>query len=169
MSPMTRTLRRMTRIAGRCPTRTGRCAKEISMNAPMVDFDVRRLIPDGVFDPIARKFGSRFSSAHAVCEHHGRDESPYPPMLPDAVVFASSTEEVAWLAGYCNQHRVPLIPYGAGSSLEGHLLAVQGGISVDLSGMNQVISVNAEDLTATVQAGVRTEEHTSELQSLMRI
>lgn len=124
------------------------------MNAPMAGPEVRRPIPDGFFDPLAQKFGSRFSRARAVCEHHGRDESPYPPMLPDAVVFAASTDEVAWLASHCNHHGVPLIAYGTGSSLEGHLLAVQGGVSVDLSGMNQIVSINAEDLTATVQAGV---------------
>ena len=75
-------------------------------------------------------------------------------MAPDGVVFAHSTEEVAEIARLCNEHRVPLIPYGAGSSLEGHILAIQGGISLDLSQMNKVLAVNAEDLTATVQAGV---------------
>ncbi|HEU0229320.1 MAG TPA: FAD-linked oxidase C-terminal domain-containing protein [Burkholderiaceae bacterium] len=124
------------------------------MNAPMAGQEVRRPIPDGFFDSFEQKFGSRFSRARAVREHHGRDESPYPPMLPDAVVYASTTDEVAWLARHCNQHGVPLIAYGVGSSLEGHLLAVQGGVSVDLSGMNQIVSIDAEDLTATVQAGV---------------
>lgn len=124
------------------------------MNAPVAGPEVRRPIPDGFFESLEQKFDSRFSRAHAVCEHHGRDESPYPPMLPDGVVYANSTDDVAWLARHCNQHRVPLIAYGTGSSLEGHLLAIQGGVTVDLSGMNQVVSINAEDLTATVQAGV---------------
>ncbi|HLU15047.1 MAG TPA: FAD-linked oxidase C-terminal domain-containing protein [Burkholderiaceae bacterium] len=105
-------------------------------------------------DELARHFGDRFSTAHAVRDHHGRDESPFPPMLPDAVVFAQSTDDVAWLAQRCHEHKVPLIPYGVGSSLEGHILAIQGGISVDLSGMSQIVAVNAEDFTATVQAGV---------------
>lgn len=105
-------------------------------------------------DELARHFGDRFSTAHAVRDHHGRDESPFPPMLPDAVVFAQSTDDVAWLAKRCHEHKVPLIPYGVGSSLEGHILAIQGGISVDLSGMSQIVAVNAEDFTATVQAGV---------------
>jgi D-lactate dehydrogenase (cytochrome) len=123
------------------------------MNAPVVD-TLRREIPAGFLDALKERFGTRFSTAHAVCEHHGRDESPFPPMLPDGVVFASSTEDAAWVAAHCNRHGVPLIPFGVGSSLEGHLLAVQGGISLDLSGMDQLVSVNPEDFTATVQAGV---------------
>jgi D-lactate dehydrogenase (cytochrome) len=73
---------------------------------------------------------------------------------PDAVVYAESTDDVAAAVALCRAHKVPVIPYGAGSSLEGHLLAVQGGVSVDVSRMNAVVSINAEDLTATVQAGV---------------
>src|SRR5690606_8986170 len=124
------------------------------MNAPDFSQALRRAIPNGFLESLAAQFGDRFSTAHAVREHHGRDESPYPPMLPDGVVFANSTDDVAWVARHCHAHKVPLIPYGVGSSLEGHLLAVQGGISLDLSGMNQVVSVNPEDFTVTVQAGV---------------
>lgn len=124
------------------------------MNAPQSPESLRRPVPSACLEALRARFADRLSVAHAVREHHGRDESPYPPMLPDAVVFALTTEEVAEVARLCNTHRVPLIPYGVGSSLEGHLLAVQGGISLDLSRMNQVLSVNAEDFTATVQAGV---------------
>ncbi|PLC55028.1 2-hydroxy-acid oxidase [Pollutimonas nitritireducens] len=133
------------------------------MNAPAFAQNLRRAIPAGFLDTLKMRFGSRFSTAHAVCEHHGRDESPYPPMLPDAVVFALTTEEVAWVARHCNQHKVPLIPYGVGSSLEGHLLAIQGGISLDLSGMNKVVAVHAEDFTATVQAGVTRKQLNDEI------
>lgn len=111
-------------------------------------------IPDGFFQALTDQFGDRFTSSAAVCAHHGHDESPFPAVPPDGVVFAHSTEEVAWLARHCQTHQVPLIPYGAGSSLEGHILAVRGGICLDLTGMNQVIEVNPEDLTVTVQAGV---------------
>lgn len=123
------------------------------MNAPS-DFQRKRPIPSGFMEALQQKFQERFSSAMAVREHHGRDESPFPPMMPDAVVFVQSTEEVAWVAKHCNDHHVPLIPYGVGSSLEGHVLALEGGISVDLSGMNQMLAINSEDFTATVQAGV---------------
>ncbi|TEA78098.1 FAD-binding oxidoreductase [Allopusillimonas ginsengisoli] len=135
------------------------------MNAPAHVQSLRREIPPGFLDALANQFGDRFSTAGAVCEHHGRDESPYPPMVPDGVVFAQSTEDVVWVARHCHQHSVPLIPYGAGSSLEGHLLAVQGGISLDVSGMNQVVAVNDEDFTATVQAGVTRKQLNEEIRN----
>lgn len=135
------------------------------MNAPDIAQNQRRAIPDGFLDALKERFDDRFSTAHAVREHHGRDESPYPPMLPDGVVFALSTEEVAWVARHCNQHKVPLIPYGVGSSLEGHLLAIQGGISLDLSGMNKMVAVHAEDFTATVQAGVTRKQLNEEIRN----
>ncbi len=113
-----------------------------------------RLLPDGFLAELQTRFGDRFSTARSVREHHGRDESPYPVMPPDAVVYAQTVDEVAQVARHCHAHGVALIPYGAGTSLEGHLLAVQGGICLDLSGMNQVLAVHPEDLTATVQAGV---------------
>jgi D-lactate dehydrogenase (cytochrome) len=84
-------------------------------------------------------------------------------MLPDAVVFAHSTEEVAAFVKLCSQYDTPIIPYGAGTSLEGHVLALQGGVTVDLSQMNQVLAVNAEDLTATVQAGVTRKQLNQEI------
>lgn len=135
------------------------------MNAPALAQNSRRSIPVGFLDALKEQFGDRFSTAHAVCEHHGRDESPYPPMLPDGVVFVLSTEDVAWVAQHCNRHKVPLIPYGVGSSLEGHLLAIQGGISLDLSGMNKLVAVHAEDFTATVQAGVTRKQLNEEIRN----
>ncbi|MHA3903117.1 FAD-binding oxidoreductase [Castellaniella sp. WN] len=113
-----------------------------------------RPLPDGFLAVLQSRFGERCSTAQAVREHHGRDESPYPAMPPDAVVFARDVDEVAWVARHCHDHGIALIPYGAGSSLEGHLLAVQGGVCLDLSGMNRIVAVHAEDFTATVQAGV---------------
>jgi D-lactate dehydrogenase (cytochrome) len=89
-----------------------------------------------------------------VREQHGRDESPFDVPPPEAVVFAESNEDVAAVVALATEHGVPVIPFGVGSSLEGHLLAVQGGVSVDLSRMNRVLRVNAEDQTVTVQAGV---------------
>lgn len=135
------------------------------MDAPTSDQSQRRDIPAGFLEALRQQFGDRFSTAHAVCEHHGRDESPYPPMLPDGVVFALSTDDVVWVAKHCHQHKVPLIPFGVGSSLEGHLLAIHGGISLDLSGMNRMVAVNPEDFTATVQAGVTRKQLNEEIRN----
>jgi D-lactate dehydrogenase (cytochrome) len=96
----------------------------------------------------------RVSTSAAVREHHGKDESYFPYALPDAVVFVKTTEEVRDVVNICRRHRVPIIPFGVGTSLEGHILAVQGGVSIDLSQMNQVLAVHEEDLDAVVQAGV---------------
>ena len=127
--------------------------------------DARRPLPDALAATLRARFGERFSTAQAVRAHHGRDESPLPPMAPDAVVFAQSTEEVAELIAQCRAHRVPVIAYGAGSSLEGHLLAVRGGVTIDLSPMNRVVAVHAADLSATVQAGVTRKQLNEELKS----
>jgi D-lactate dehydrogenase (cytochrome) len=113
-----------------------------------------RPLPEGFTAALQARFGDRCSVAESVRAHHGRDESPYPPMLPDVVVYAQTVDDVVWVARHCHAHGIALIPFGAGSSLEGHLLAVQGGVSLDLSGMNQILDVHAEDFTATVQAGV---------------
>jgi len=98
--------------------------------------------------------GDRVSTSHAVREHHGKDESYFPYALPDVVVFLRTTEEVRDVVNICRRHRVPMIPYGVGTSLEGHILAVQGGVCIDLSQMNQVLAVHEADLDAVVQAGV---------------
>ena len=113
----------------------------------------RRPFAPELFTALASAFGQRVSTAEAVRAHHGRDESPFDPQPPDAVVFAESTEDVRTTIELCARYGVPVIPYGNGSSLEGHLLAVEGGVSIDLSGMTRVLSIEAEDLTATVEAG----------------
>jgi D-lactate dehydrogenase (cytochrome) len=120
------------------------------MNAP----SERPPLPPELSDSLAKRFGPRFSVATAVRLHHGKDESSHPPMPPDAVVFAESTEEVAAIVALCHRFRTPVIAFGTGTSLEGHLLAVQGGVCIDLSAMNAVVAVRQEDLDATVQCGV---------------
>jgi len=123
----------------------------------------RSPLPADFVARLRERFGERCSTAAAVCEHHGRDESPFAAVAPDAVVFAQDNDDVVSLVQLCAGHRVPLIPYGVGSSLEGHLLAVAGGVSLDLSRMNRVLAVHAEDLTATVQAGVTRKQLNAEL------
>jgi D-lactate dehydrogenase (cytochrome) len=116
-----------------------------------------------MLDALKARFGERCSTAAAVREQHGRGESVYDAAPPDAVLFCESTDEVAFAVMQAAAHRVPVIPFGVGSSLEGHLLAVQGGISIDLSRMNRVLRVNAEDLTVTVEAGVTREQLNREI------
>ena len=116
---------------------------------------LQREVPAVLLTALKARFAERCSTALVVREQHGRDESAFttvPP--PAAVVFAQSTQEVAEVVTLASQYRVPVIPFGIGSSLEGHLLAVQGGISIDVSRMNRVLTINAEDLTVTVQPGV---------------
>ena len=125
------------------------------MNAPTdLPTSAKRPLPAAMLDALKQGFGSRCSTARAVLEQHGRDESPFDMAPPDAVVFCESTEDVVAVVRLASAYGVPVIPYGVGSSLEGHLLAVQGGVSIDLSRMNRVLRVDAEDLTVTVQAGV---------------
>ena len=113
-----------------------------------------RPVPQAFLDALAQRFGTQCSLSMAVREQHGRDEGSLQAPAPSAVVFAESTQDVADAVKLAAEHAVPVIPYGAGSSLEGHLLAVQGGISIDVSRMNQVLSINADDLTVTVQPGI---------------
>ena len=122
-----------------------------------VDFSLSvlpRPMPAAMSEALRARFGERFVTSLAVREQHGRDESPFDAPPPEAVVFCESTEDVAFVVATASEHRVPVIPYGAGSSLEGHLLAVQGGVSVDVSRMARVLRLDADDLTVTVQAGV---------------
>ncbi|GBG03800.1 oxidoreductase [Azospira sp. I13] len=120
-------------------------------------------LPSDLIDALRQAFGSRFSQGESVRLQHGRDESKHDPMLPDGVVFAESTEEVALVMGLCRQYQIPVIPYGVGSSVEGHILALRGGICIDLSGMNRIVAVHGEDLDATVQAGVTRKQLNDEL------
>lgn len=115
----------------------------------------QRPVPAAFLEALAARFGpEQLSTALAVREQHGRDESAFDVPPPAAVVFAQSTQDVADTVRLASEYEVPVIPYGAGSSLEGHLLAVQGGISLDVSRMNQVLSIDADDLTVTVQPGI---------------
>ena len=128
------------------------------MNAPL-HADWRPVItprpmPAEMLQALQARFGARCSTAQAVREQHGRDESTYDAPPPDAVVYCESNEDVMAAVKLADQYAVPVIPFGVGSSLEGHLLAVQGGLSLDLSRMNRILRLNPEDLTVTVQAGV---------------
>lgn len=108
-----------------------------------------------LFEWCASRFGDRFSTGASVRDLHGRDQSGhFPVMPPDAVIWAETTDEVIEIVRQCNAARCPIIPFGAGSSVEGHILALEGGVSLDLSGMNAVKAVHQADMVAEVEAGV---------------
>ncbi|TNE35121.1 MAG: FAD-binding protein [Alphaproteobacteria bacterium] len=108
-----------------------------------------------VIEKLKTLLKERCSTSDAVREQHGKDESWHFPIAPDVVCFARSTEEVSEIMKICAAHKVPVIPFGAGTSLEGHLNAVHGGVSIDLNEMNEILRVSPEDLDCTVQPGVR--------------
>ena len=141
------------------------------MNAPtavqhLIPEVNQREVPAALIAELKAHFGDRCSTALVVREQHGRDESAYttvPP--PAAVVFAECTDDVSQTVRMASVYNVPIIAFGVGTSLEGHLLAVQGGISIDLGRMNKVLSINPEDLTVTVQAGVTRKQLNEEVKS----
>lgn len=103
----------------------------------------------------ARDFlGERLSTNQSIREQHSKGEDANPPVLPDAVAFVETTEEVSRLLKLCHAHGVPVVPFGAGTSLEGHVVPVRKGISLDLSRMTAILEVNAEDMDVLVEPGV---------------
>lgn len=118
----------------------------------------RTPLDPGFAAALAQRFGAECSFAEAIRRQHGQSETHFPETLPDAVVFAQSTADVVDLVRLCVMHRVPVVPYGAGTSIEGNALPVRGGVSVDLSKMDRILAVNAEDFDCTIEAGVRREE-----------
>lgn len=124
---------------------------------------IKRTASPQLIQELRTRFSDRLSIGQAVRDQHGSDESPYKTMAPDAVVFALSTAEVAEIVKLCSQYNTPVIAFGAGSSIEGHILAVEGGITIDVSRMNTVLSVNSDDLTATVQTGVTRKQLNNEI------
>ena len=108
-----------------------------------------------VVDELTALLGDRLTDNANVREQHGVDEGWHAGVPPEVVVFPRSTDEVARIVRLCAERRVPIVPFGAGTSLEGHVAALQGGVCVDLSRMDRILAVNVEDLDVTVEAGVR--------------
>src|SRR5258706_7417794 len=109
---------------------------------------------DRVIEVLRQRFGERLTTAAAIRDQHGGDESYHARHPPDAVVFPRATEEVVAIVQACAARRVPVIPFGVGTSLEGHVAALHGGISIDLREMNHVLAVHAEDMDVVVEPGV---------------
>src|SRR3954454_23662447 len=101
---------------------------------------------------------ARVSDGESIRALHGEDLSYHARHLPDVVVFAAGTDEVSRVLAYANERRIPVVPFGAGTSLEGHVIPVHGGISLDLSQLDRIVGVQPEDLTAVVEPGVLREQ-----------
>ena len=111
-------------------------------------------LKDPCLQELQKLLGERLSVSNSVREQHGRDESFHASAPPEAVAFVENNEEVAEIVRICVQHQKPIIPFGTGTSLEGHVAALHGGVCLDVSGMNKVLEVNENDLDCRVQAGV---------------
>ena len=109
--------------------------------------------------------GERLSTGESILEIHGRDEAYSEPALPDAVAFPETTEEVSAIMKICSRHAVPVVPFGIGTSLEGHVIPIHGGISVDTSRMNSILEIHESDLDAVVQPGVSRSQLNDELRA----
>ena len=109
---------------------------------------------DALMRDLSAIVGDRWTRAESELAQHGRGETHLQSAPPDMVVYPQSTDEVSAIVRLCAEHDAPVIPYGAGSSLEGHVAAVQGGVSLDLSSMNRILRTSVEDMDATVEAGV---------------
>jgi D-lactate dehydrogenase (cytochrome) len=121
-------------------------------------------IPDAL-DELHEILGDRISRSKSELDLHGQSESYFPLTPPDAVVWPETTAEVARIVTICARHGCPIVPWGTGTSLEGHALATMGGISLDMSRMNRILAVHAEDMQVTLQPGVTREALNTELRA----
>ena len=109
---------------------------------------------DSGLDELIKIYGDQVQTSNAVCEQYGKDESFHPSMPPHAVIQPENTEQVQQIVQICSQYNIPIIPHGAGTSLEGNISAVKGGICIDSGRMNQIVQLNAEDFDVVVQPGI---------------
>lgn len=109
---------------------------------------------DAAISLLRARFGNKLSLSGAVRDNHGHGEGPYPSMPPDAVLFAANTEDVSAAVKICAAHNMPVVPFGAGTSLEGHVAAVEGGLTINLANMNQMLALNSDDMDVRVEAGI---------------
>src|SRR5712671_410499 len=138
------------------PASSSRCGSTARSNSNKREETVNkpREFDAALLEEMRALLGDRVTTSRGVREHHGKDESYFPYAPPDAVVFPESTEEVRDIVDLCRRHKTPMIPFGVGTSLEGHVLAIHGGVCIDLSRMNKMLAVHEADLDAVVQAGV---------------
>ena len=133
----------------------------------MADGDRERMaesrVVEGVIGTLRDRLGERVTTNRVLCEQHGRGEGPYDGAAPDAVAMPATTGEVAHIVATCQAAGVPIVAFGAGTSLEGHVEALQGGICLDLSGMDRILDVSVPDLDCHVEAGIRRRRLNEEL------
>jgi D-lactate dehydrogenase (cytochrome) len=118
----------------------------------------RQALPEGFLEKVTARFGTQVQTGEAIRAQHGASETHFATMLPDAVIFAHSTEDVVAAVELCRDARVPITPFGAGTSVEGNATPVCGGISLDLSRMNRILTVNVDDFDCVVEPGVCREQ-----------
>ncbi|MEM7422116.1 MAG: FAD-linked oxidase C-terminal domain-containing protein [Pseudomonadota bacterium] len=118
---------------------------------------------ESAIEELAPHFGNRLSRAAAILEQHGRDEAWHTPRSPDAVIWPHTTDEVSLVARTCHAHGCPIVAWGAGTSLEGHVIPVQGGVTLDFGEMSAVLAVHQEDMDCIVQPGITRKRLNEEL------
>lgn len=121
---------------------------------------------DAVIEAARAFLGERITTNATLREHHSHGQDTQPPVLPDAVAFVETTEEVSRLLALCHAQGVPVVPWGAGTSLEGHVTPVRGGITVDLSRMNRILDVSQPDMDCRIEAGVTREQLNAHLRDV---
>src|SRR6516164_4146598 len=129
-----------------------------NMAPPVTVESVAPAVRDAAIESLRKLLGDHLSTAVSMREKHGKDASYHPCVPPDAVAFAQSTEEVSEIVTLCAQHKIPIIPFGTGTGVEGNVVALRGGVCIDVSQMNRILQINASDLDATVEAGVTHEQ-----------
>ncbi|TMW63454.1 hypothetical protein Poli38472_002395 [Pythium oligandrum] len=140
-------------------------AAQSSLSRRWMSSSSARSPPEATITALKELLGDRFTTAGSIREHHGRDESYHAVAPPDAVAFVQSTEEVSQVLKICSASSTPVIPFGAGSSLEGHISATEGGVSLDLTGLNAILHVEPENMSCRVQAGVTREQLNTDLRA----
>jgi D-lactate dehydrogenase (cytochrome) len=133
------------------------------MSLPTTVGPVTLAAREAAIKTLQQLLGDRLSTAASMRERHGKDASYHPCAPPDAVAFAQSTEEVSEIVKVCGRHKVPIIPFGTGTGMEGNVVALRGGVCIDTSRMNRILQVSAGDLDATVEAGVTHEQLNEQL------
>jgi len=126
----------------------------------------RQPLPQAFLDSLGALLGERLQLGEATRLQHGSSETHFAAAPPDAVLFPTTTEEVVAIVRLCDEHEVPIIAFGAGTSLEGHVTPVRGGVSLDMSQMSRILAVNTEDFDCTVEAGVRREQLNEHLRDM---